>query len=173
MTAIWLHRSWPDEAEGIRDIDLWMLDSEAAELAWTASAAFPDDGLAASLVLPHAAEIAAARDAATDEAEPHADPLIADFAAHVSAAAEQAGVFLAMDAITLSDEPNAQLLREAHPTPDDEYDAFRVGHLVEGIVRARLQNAYATAGVWTPQGDATVPFAGEIVAARRKTVALL
>ncbi|THG30753.1 hypothetical protein [Naasia lichenicola] len=171
MTAMWLHRSWPDEAEGIRDIDLWMLDSEAAELAWIAGAALPDGGLAASLLLPHTAEIAAARDTATD-AHTHADPLIPSFAAHVGAAAEQAGVVLE-DGVTVSDEPNAELLREAYPTPDDEYDAFRVGHLVEGIVRARLQSAYATAGVWTSEGDATIPFAAEIVAARRKTAALL
>ena len=170
MTSLWLHRSWPDEAEGIRDIDLWMLDAEAAELAWSAGALFADGGLADSLVLPHAARIAAARDEATDGV-PQDHELIAALAEHVTAAAQKVGVSLGMDEIELSDEPNSELLREVYPTPDDEYDAFRISHLVEGIVRMRLQTAYATGGTWTPNGDASAPFAAEIVAARRRRVA--
>lgn len=164
MTAMWLHRSWPESGEGIRDIELWVLDAEAAELALSAGALFDDAGLAASLIRPHSAQLASTRDLAEDGSAQEGGVASA-VAERLGAVAGEAGVPITDDG-SLQDEPNEALLGERYPTPDDDYDAFRISHLVEGIVRMRLQAAYATEGVWAPGSDALAPFAAEILAAR-------
>jgi hypothetical protein len=168
MTAMWLHRSWPESGEGIRDIDMWVLDAEAAELALSAGALFADAGLAASLIRPHLDRLASTLDPAQN-VNAGDGSLAVRVAARLSTAATEAGAAITTDDGTLHDERNEALLREAHPTPDDEYDAFRISHLVEGIVRMRLQAAYATEGVWTPDTHAMAPFAAEILGARGGT----